>query len=164
MRSWKVGSIIIIEEGRPVGIVTEKDLVEKVVAEDKLPAEVKAQRRHVRTRGDQSVPGRAWPIAGSKMARLRLRRLPVVVGGELVGMLTENDITRLSPSLIEITREWKSINAPADGREGAGVPTLVTVRAARTTPTSCAETGGASGRASTAMPGLPRPLHPRTAE
>jgi CBS domain-containing protein len=119
MRSWKVGSIIITEEGRPVGIVTEKDLVEKVVAEDKLSGVVTAQEvmsAPVVTVG----PRDSVADAGRKMARLRFRRLPVVENGELMGIITENDITRLSPSLIEITREWESINAPLMDRRGLG--------------------------------------------
>jgi len=110
MRSWKVGSVIIIEDGRPVGIVTERDFVEKVVAEDRRPSEVRAAE--VMSRPLVTVgPKESVADAGRKMAQLRLRRLPVVVGDQLIGMLTENDITRLSPSLIEITREWRGITA-----------------------------------------------------
>lgn len=110
MRSWKVGSVIIIEDGRPVGIVTERDFVEKVVAEDRRPSEVRAldiMSRPLVTVG----PKESVADAGRKMAQLRLRRLPVVVGDQLIGMLTENDITRLSPSLLEITREWRGISS-----------------------------------------------------
>lgn len=109
MRAMKVGSVIIMKEGCPVGIVTERDFVEKVVAEDLRPGEVRAEdimsAPLVTIRPRESVAE-----AGRKMARLQLRRLPVVMNDRLVGMLTENDITKLSPSLIEITREWKSIN------------------------------------------------------
>jgi CBS domain-containing protein len=109
MRALKVGSVIIIEDGHPVGIVTERDFVEKIVAEDRRPAEVRAENimsQPLVTTG----PKERVAEAARKMARLQLRRLPVVVGEQLVGMLTENDITRLSPSLIEITREWKNIS------------------------------------------------------
>jgi CBS-domain-containing membrane protein len=43
--------------------------------------------------------------AAKKMANLKLRRLPVIKGKKLVGVLTENDVLRLSPTLIELTRE-----------------------------------------------------------
>ncbi|MBI0583118.1 MAG: CBS domain-containing protein [Methanomassiliicoccus sp.] len=111
MRAWKVGSVIIIEDGRPLGIVTERDFVNKLVAEDRMPREMTAE--DIMSRPLVTVgPKESVADAGRKMARLNLRRLPVVVGEQLVGMLTENDITRLSPSLIEITREWRNINLP----------------------------------------------------
>ncbi len=119
MRSWKVGCIIITKDGLPVGIVTEKDLVEKVVADDKLPGVVTAEEvmsAPVVTVG----PRDSVADAGRKMARLHFRRLPVVENGELMGIITENDITRLSPTLIEITREWENINAPLMDRRGLG--------------------------------------------
>ncbi len=96
MRSWKVGSVIIVEDGRPVGIVTERDFVEKIVAENRLPSEVRAKQimsQPLVTIG----PRESVAEAGRRMARRGFRRLPVVVGDQLVGMLTENDITRLSP-------------------------------------------------------------------
>jgi CBS domain-containing protein len=113
MRAMKVGSVIIIRDGCPIGIVTERDFVEKLVAEDLRPGEVTAES--IMTAPLVTIkPRESVAEAGRKMARLQLRRLPVVLDGQLVGMLTENDITKLSPSLIEITREWKNINAPAD--------------------------------------------------
>lgn len=113
MRAMKVGSVIIVKDGCPMGIVTERDFVEKVVAEDLRPGELKAEdimSAPLVTIG----PRESVAEAGRKMARLQLRRLPVVMENRLVGMLTENDITRLSPSLIEITREWKNINIPVE--------------------------------------------------
>jgi CBS domain-containing protein len=41
MSTDKVDYIIVLEKGRPVGIVTERDLVLKVLAEDKNPKETK---------------------------------------------------------------------------------------------------------------------------
>ena len=146
MRSWKVGSVIIIEDGVPLGIVTEKDFVEKLVAEDRRPSEVKA--RDIMSSPLVTIgPRESVANAGRKMAQLRLRRLPVVVGDQLIGMLTENDITRLSPSLIEITREWKSINAPVtDEREPMSLQGYC--ENCENFSYDLRQTGGASGRGS----------------
>lgn len=114
MRAMKVGSVIIVKDGCPMGIVTERDFVEKLVAEDLRPGEVRAEDI-MSTPLVTVKPRESVAEAGRKMARLQLRRLPVVVDNRLVGMLTENDITRLSPSLIEITRQWRNINVPAEG-------------------------------------------------
>jgi signal-transduction protein with cAMP-binding, CBS, and nucleotidyltransferase domain len=51
--------------------------------------------------------------AARKMAKLRIRRLPVVSKGGLVGMVTESDILKIAPTLIEITREYAKIKSSA---------------------------------------------------
>jgi signal-transduction protein with cAMP-binding, CBS, and nucleotidyltransferase domain len=108
MRDYKVGSLVIIEEGRPIGIITERDMVYKVVAQNRqgslLRVDEVMSAPVVTTTAETDLQK-----AARTMADLHLRRLPVVEGERLVGMLTENDILRLSPSLIEITREWESI-------------------------------------------------------
>ena len=55
--------------------------------------------------------------AARRMSAMHVRRLPVVKGDLLVGVLTENDVLRISPSLIELTREWSLVNR---GRDGPG--------------------------------------------
>jgi CBS domain-containing protein len=110
MREEKVGSLVIIEDGSAVGILTEKDLMEKIVAEGKSPAKVKVQ--NVMSSPVVTVgPKESVAAAAKKMSSMKLRRLPVVEQGRLVGILTENDILRLSPSLIELTREYARLGA-----------------------------------------------------
>ena len=43
MIEYGVGSAVIIENGKPIGIVTEKDLISKIVARDKVPSRVKIE-------------------------------------------------------------------------------------------------------------------------
>src|SRR5437762_12340326 len=44
--------------------------------------------------------------AAKLMSQRKIRRLPVVDDGKLVGMITENDILRICPTRIEVTREY----------------------------------------------------------
>ncbi|MGI0149674.1 MAG: CBS domain-containing protein, partial [Thermoplasmata archaeon] len=44
--------------------------------------------------------------AAKLMAQRKIRRLPVIQEGKLIGMITENDIIRIWPTLIEVTREY----------------------------------------------------------
>ncbi|PKK81085.1 MAG: hypothetical protein CVT47_04255 [Thermoplasmata archaeon HGW-Thermoplasmata-2] len=55
--------------------------------------------------------------AAKKMARLKIRRLPVMENGELLGIVSEKDIIRLSPVLIDITRECVAISSPQEKYE-----------------------------------------------
>jgi len=111
MKKKGVGSLVVIEEEEPVGILTEKDLVGKVIAEDRKPSKVKVETIMTAPLIVTS-PDVSLAEAADRMAELGLRRLPVVEGNSLVGILTENDILRISPSLIELTREWARINSP----------------------------------------------------
>ena len=116
MRERDVGSLIVVEDGKPVGIVTEKDLVNKVVAEDRRPSDMDLST--VMTAPLVTIgPYQEVLEAARKMAELRIRRLPVVEGDHLVGLVTEADVLRVWPALIEITRE-RAAMAPA-AAEGA---------------------------------------------
>jgi Mg/Co/Ni transporter MgtE len=43
------------------------------------------------------------------MGKCNIRRLPVIENNELVGIITQRDISRLSPALMEIAHEWSNI-------------------------------------------------------
>jgi signal-transduction protein with cAMP-binding, CBS, and nucleotidyltransferase domain len=96
-----VGSIIIAESKKPVGILTERDLLMKVVSLDLTPSKIKIGKimsSPVTTVG----PDVDIAEAARLMARGRIRRLPVVERGKLIGILTASDITAVSPELIEV--------------------------------------------------------------
>ncbi len=105
MREKEIGSLVVMEAGRPAGIITERDIVTKVAAE--LRATNKTIVREVMSAPLVAVhPHQEVAEAAKIMAARKIRRLPVIKEGKLVGMLTENDIIRVWPSLIEVTREW----------------------------------------------------------
>jgi CBS domain-containing protein len=111
MKAERVGSLVIVEDDTPIGIITERDLVDKVVAEGKVPSKVTV--KEVMSTPLVTVgPNESVAEAARRMSTLKMRRLPVVFEGHLIGILTENDILRISPSLIEITREWAKIKGP----------------------------------------------------
>ena len=105
MRERGVGSLIVVQGKKAAGIVTERDIVTKVAADNKMPASLKV--RDVMTSPVISVhPHTLVEEAARTMNERRIRRLPVVDEGKLVGIVTEDDIIRVWPSLIEITREY----------------------------------------------------------
>lgn len=105
MREKHVGSLIVLEGSKPAGIVTERDVVTKVVAADK-PSRVTTVQDIMSSPLVAIHPHKEVAEAAKVMAARKLRRLPVIKEGKLVGMLTENDIIRVWPQLIEVTREW----------------------------------------------------------
>jgi signal-transduction protein with cAMP-binding, CBS, and nucleotidyltransferase domain len=101
MRKEHVGSIIVEEKGAIDGIVTEQDMLYKIVCENKDPKNTKV--REIMTHDVAIInPDNDIADAMIKMSQLNIRRLPVVEEGKLVGMLTHKDILKIEPQLFEL--------------------------------------------------------------
>ncbi|MEM3421116.1 MAG: CBS domain-containing protein [Candidatus Hadarchaeum sp.] len=101
MASKDVGSIVVVDGKKPVGILTEKDLLMKVVSEDLKPSKIrvgKIMSAPLITIG----PDVDIVEAAKIMASHKIRRIPVVKNGKLVGIVTSSDITAISPALSEL--------------------------------------------------------------
>jgi CBS domain-containing protein len=91
MKQFDTGVIPVAEEGRLVGLVTDRDLVLRVLAERKDPLDVRLE--DIATTVPVTVtPDTKLSEARSMMAEHRIRRLPVVKAGELVGILSLGDV------------------------------------------------------------------------
>jgi CBS domain-containing protein len=91
MKEEDVGSVPVVEEARLTGILTDRDIVTRAVAERRDPQAVKvdevASRELVTVEPEQDLDE-----ALALMARHQVRRLPVVEEGRLVGMLAQADV------------------------------------------------------------------------
>jgi CBS domain-containing protein len=86
-----VGSVLVYAEGNPVGIVTERDIVRKIVAEGVDASKVLVT--DVMSTPLVTVPSTASiEEASEQMTTYKLRHLPVVDEGEVVGMVAARDI------------------------------------------------------------------------
>jgi CBS domain-containing protein len=94
MAAWNVGAIAILEAGKLAGVFSERDLMTRVVAAG-LDPEVTTVG-NVMTRdlivGD---PSEDVPSALAKMHSVNCRRLPVVQGGSLLGMISLRDLMQI---------------------------------------------------------------------
>ncbi len=93
MLEKSVGSIIILENDEPIGIVTEGDLVRLVIAQGKDPnnTNVKEVMAHpLITIGPNASVGEV----GETMARHGIERLPVIEDGKLIGIIAEQELTQ----------------------------------------------------------------------
>ncbi|MDD5503093.1 MAG: CBS domain-containing protein [Candidatus Thermoplasmatota archaeon] len=117
MRTVDVGSLMVVDKGKMIGILTEGDILSKVVSKDKQPSKVKV--KEIMSRPVVCIePDMDIVEAAKKMAKLKIRRLPVIEKGEIIGIVSERDIIRLSPVLIDITRECAIINRPQEPYDG----------------------------------------------
>ena len=119
IRDKGVGSLIVVDGQTAVGIVTERDLVTKVMASGRSLTGTRV--RDVMSTPLVSIhPHMETVEAAQRMAKLKIRRLAVVDSGKLIGLITENDILRIWPQLIEVTREYERAGLMAEqkGIEG----------------------------------------------
>jgi CBS domain-containing protein len=105
MEKHELGCIIVVGRGgKPVGIITERDLVTRVLAKNLKPDAVKA--KDVMTTPLITIgPDETINEAARKMSRLNIRRLGVVYKGELIGLISSKDILAVMPELIETIYE-----------------------------------------------------------
>ncbi len=95
MAKHKIGSVVIMKKNIPVGIVTDTDIVRKLVAKAKDPKKVLV--KDIMTKNVITVsPETTLREASMIMAVNRVRRLPVIDKKKgLVGIVTETDLTRV---------------------------------------------------------------------
>jgi CBS domain-containing protein len=92
MRDENVGAIPIVDEDNSLeGIVTDRDIVVRCIANGRDPAECTAE--DIMSDDCQSVgPETAVEEVARMMAERQIRRLPIVEDGELVGMVSIGDV------------------------------------------------------------------------
>ncbi|MBS7659914.1 MAG: CBS domain-containing protein [Candidatus Bathyarchaeia archaeon] len=100
-----LGCIIVTgKDGKPIGIITERDLVSRVLAKNVRPDSIKA--KDVMTAPLITIePDATINEAAKKMSKLNIRRLGVMYKGELIGLISSKDIVNVMPELIETIEE-----------------------------------------------------------
>ena len=108
MMTNKVGGLIVHDGEQAKGIVTEHDLVDKVLAKNTDRTEVKVSDI-MSTKLLSVEPSADLSDAMSIMANEGVRRLPVVYNGNVVGILTAKDILKIEPQLVTFMAEKFSV-------------------------------------------------------
>jgi len=87
-----IGSLIVTSQSKPIGIFTERDLLSKIILKRLKLDEIKVKDY---TSMPLTVISPEFDLkeAARIMAQLKIRRLPVMKGEKLVGILTSADIT-----------------------------------------------------------------------
>jgi len=112
-----LGCVIVTNKtGQPVGIITERDLVIRVLAKNLKPDAVKA--KEIMTSPLVTIePEATISEAARRMSRLNIRRLGVIYKGNLMGVVSSKDILGVMPELIEIIQERTRIEGAAAAEE-----------------------------------------------
>jgi CBS domain-containing protein len=117
MEENDLGCVIVTNNaGKPIGIITERDLVIRVLAKNLVPDAVKA--KEIMTSPLITIqPDATISEAARRMSRLDIRRLGVVYKYNLVGLISSRDILGVMPELIEIIQEKTRIEGAAQAEE-----------------------------------------------
>jgi len=110
MCTEEVGSVIILKNMKPIGIVTEEDLTCKVVAKDLKPSTVHVNdimsTPLITVSAEKTVAD-----AARMMVKHKVRRLPVVDGAKkVIGIVTVRDLLAISNELNELLADLIEIN------------------------------------------------------
>jgi len=104
MNKFEIGCLIAVRKGKAMGIVTERDLLKRVIAEAKDAAKTKV--KDVMSSPLVVVePGTDLEEAVRLMFQMKIKKLPVVEGKRLVGLVSLTDIARFQPQMIKILKQ-----------------------------------------------------------
>jgi CBS domain-containing protein len=104
MNKFEIGCLIAVKKGKAVGIITERDLLKRVVAEarDVNKTKVKAVMSSPLVVVEPSMD---LEEAVKLMFQMKIKKLPVVEEKRLVGLVSLTDIARFQPQMIKILKQ-----------------------------------------------------------
>ena len=92
LKEKEIGFLVIQKEGNPIGLVTERDIVRKIAAEDKKPSDLLI--KDLMSKDFKWVkPEDSIEDAIQKMLNNNIRRLLVLEKDKLVGVITQTDFS-----------------------------------------------------------------------
>ncbi|MEA3282697.1 MAG: CBS domain-containing protein [Euryarchaeota archaeon] len=104
MIKYDRSSAVITEDGKPIGIITERDISRKIIPDDRKPSTVPLSE--IMTSPlitvDQNT---SVSDAIQMMLSKKVRRLPVFRNGTLIGIITSQDIVAVSSDMSDALRE-----------------------------------------------------------
>ena len=105
MAENNLGCIIVTnKDGKPLGIITQRDLVTRVMTKNLKPGELKA--KDIMTEPLATIePEATISDAARRMSRLDIRRLGVIYKGDLIGLISSKDVLSVMPELLETIQE-----------------------------------------------------------
>jgi len=104
MNKFDIGSVIVTASGRPVGIITETNIMRRIVGPRMDPATIWA--KDIMTGPLITIdPNADLTEAAKLMAKNNINRLPVMEGDKLVGLISSTDILKANPTQLSILEE-----------------------------------------------------------
>jgi CBS domain-containing protein len=100
----RVGSLVVMDKNIIVGIVTERDTIERVILKNKDPKKTKI--REIMTPNIKTIHALAPLEKAAKIMKDNgIKKLPVILNNEIVGIVTETDLMRTIDAFSEAVEE-----------------------------------------------------------
>ena len=110
MNKHEIGCVVVILKGKPVGIITERDMLKRVLAKSVDPEKIKVSDI-MSAPLIIGKPKMEIENAVKLMFKTKIKKLPVV-HGRLIGLVTLTDITRFQPHMIRILKKLSVTELP----------------------------------------------------
>ena len=98
-----VSSLIVLSDEQPIGIITERDFIKKVCLKELKVSSVKVGDMMSKIRTSAS-PDTSIDVAVQRMVNNRIRRLPIIENGNLVGIITVTDLAKHLRTILLLNR------------------------------------------------------------
>jgi len=119
MKEERIGSIVIMENEKAAGIVTDWDICSNAVIKDVRPSMVKAsdimQPLHT-IEGEEGVTE-----AARVLRQHNIKRLGVVYKNRLVGIISASDVIAVTPDLVDVISEKAALKRGEIGRSAGNI-------------------------------------------
>ena len=112
MSQYNVGAVPVVQNNKPVGIITDRDIALRVTANAQNPAAVKVEET-MSTGLVTGTPDMDVHQAANLMAQNQIRRLPVVDNNGLAGIVALGDLAVQNIYQDEAGEALSSISQPA---------------------------------------------------
>jgi CBS domain-containing protein len=104
MAEKNIGALLIVEDGRPVGIMSERDYARKIILEGRHSRDTRI-RSIMTTRMVAAGPTDSIEQGLAMMTRERIRHLPIVDGGRVLGFVSIGDLVKATINEQQFTIE-----------------------------------------------------------
>ena len=108
-----VGCLVVMESGMVVGIVTERDIIERIILQELNPKQTLV--KDIMSKNIKTIHATA-PVekAADIMKKNHIKKLPVILNNEIVGIITVTDIANILPNfskeIIEEKEAFRFVN------------------------------------------------------
>jgi CBS domain-containing protein len=88
-----ISSLIIEKDHTPVGIISERDFVKKICVKNMIPSSISVGSIMSKLQ-TFATPDTSVEVAVQRMVNHRIRRLPIISNGRVVGIITVTDLAK----------------------------------------------------------------------